>query len=84
LAGIEGQSEHAAINRVDEAIRFLRAEIANGPVPARELIERAKRELGLNERNLQRAREKVGIVATKTGYQGAWMWSCQITPHFAG
>jgi hypothetical protein len=47
-------------------------------VPARELIERAKRDFGINERSLQRAREKMGIVVTKAGYQGAWVWSYQV------
>jgi hypothetical protein len=60
---------------VEEAIAFLRAEIEHGPIPARDLVERAKRDFGINERSLQRAREKMGIGATKAGYQGAWVWS---------
>jgi hypothetical protein len=79
LSGIEGEgNENKPINRVEEAMQFLQAEIAHGPIPARELIERAKRDFGINERSLQRAREKMGIVATKAGYQGAWVWSCQL------
>jgi hypothetical protein len=38
-------------------------------------IQRAKHDFGINERSLQRAREKMGIVATKAGYQGAWVRS---------
>ncbi|MEI9979372.1 MAG: AAA family ATPase [Edaphobacter sp.] len=79
LSSVEGQNdEFKPINRVEEAMQFLRTEIARGPVPARDLIERAKRDFGINERSLQRAREKMGIVATKAGYQGAWVWSYQV------
>jgi hypothetical protein len=85
LSSIEGDAEgRKPLNRVEEAAQFLRAELANGPVPARELIERAKRDLGVNERSLQRARERLGIEATKTGFQGAWVWSYLISPHFPG
>jgi putative DNA primase/helicase len=85
LSGIEGEDNvNKPINRVEEAMRFLRAEIEHGPAPARELIERAKRDFGINERSLQRAREKMGIVATKVGYQGAWVWSSRVTFRFPG
>jgi putative DNA primase/helicase len=79
LNEVEGEeAERKPLNRVEEAEHFLRAELANGPVPARDLIERAKRDLAMNERSLQRARERLGIVATKAGYQGAWVWSYRL------
>jgi hypothetical protein len=59
---------------IDQSIG-LRAEVEYGSVPARDIIERAKREFGINERLLQQAREKMGVVATKAGYQDAWIWS---------
>ena len=79
LNEVEGEeAERKPLNRVEEAEHFLKAELANGPVPARDLIERAKRDLAMNERSLQRARERLGIVATKAGYQGAWVWSYRL------
>ncbi len=79
LNEVEGEeAERKPLNRVEEAEHFLKAELANGPVPARDLIDRAKRDLAVNERSLQRARERLGIVATKAGYQGAWVWSYRL------
>jgi hypothetical protein len=76
LSSVEADGEeNEPVNRVEEAMRFLQAEVANGPVPARDIIERAKRDFGINERSLQRAREKMGIAATKAGYQGAWSYA---------
>lgn len=81
LASVEGQDiERKPINRVEEAVHFLRTELADGPIAARELIDRAKRNSGINERSLQRAREQLGIVAIKAGYQGAWVWAYRLNP----
>lgn len=79
LSSVEGEEgERKPINRVEEAVHFLQTEVANGPVPARDLIERAKRDFGINERSLQRARDRMDIVATKSGFQGAWVWSYRL------
>ena len=75
LASVEGDAEYKTVNRTEEAERFLLAELAKGPVAARELMDRAKQDFGMNERALQRARERLGIVARKAGFHGVWMWS---------
>jgi putative DNA primase/helicase len=58
----------------DEAADFLLAELADGPRPVKELKAEAKN-AGITEITLQRAKSKLGIKASKTGYQGAWTWS---------
>lgn len=57
---------------LSEAIRFLETELGSGPMPAREVLKRA-REAGVSGRTLDRA--KVGrVVSQKTSFDGAWMW----------
>jgi putative DNA primase/helicase len=63
-----------------EARAFLHEELKNGPRPARELIEQAKNQLGISADTLRTAKEELGIVASKAGYQGLWMWSYPCTP----
>jgi hypothetical protein len=85
LSSIEGDAEgRKPLNRVEEAAQSPRAEPANGPVHAGVWIDGAKRDCGLNDRSLQLARERLGIEAIKPGFQGAWVWSYLITPHFLG
>jgi hypothetical protein len=54
-----------------EAIEFLRKALASGPQPA-ELIEQQAEASGISERTLGRARQDLGVIAEKDGYQGAW------------
>jgi hypothetical protein len=68
----EGNTKPA--NMQQEAQRFLFTELKDGPVPARDLISKAKKDFGLTDRTLQRAREKMGIVVTKSSFHGGWMW----------
>lgn len=76
LSTVEGEEASGSpLNKTQEAMKFLRVELANGPVPAREVLEHARRDFGFNERLLQHARERLGVVATKAGFQGAWIWS---------
>jgi energy-coupling factor transporter ATP-binding protein EcfA2 len=58
-----------------EAKAFLHEELKAGPRPARELIELAKNQLGISEKTLRTAQHELGIVASKAGYQGLWLWS---------
>jgi hypothetical protein len=84
LASVEVAEGNAApINRQDEARVFLHAELKDGPVTARELIDRAKKDFGLTERTLQRAKDKLGIVVTKSAYHGGWIWSYPFNPAIA-
>ena len=61
-------------NKITEAEEFLREELATGPVAANDLKDAAKR-LGIKERTLKRAKQKLGVRAEMTGFQGQWMWS---------
>jgi hypothetical protein len=57
----------------DEATEFLMTELADGARPAKE-IEKARRDAGISERTLRRAREDLGIKPQKNGLNGAWTW----------
>lgn len=57
-----------------EAEAFLRRELANGPVPANAIRERADL-AGIAERTLKRAKKDLGIEASKAGMSGGWTWA---------
>ncbi len=71
--GIERESR--PLKPVSEAELFLHEELKGGPRPVRELIELAKNQVNISERTLQRAKEKMGIQAVKTGMNEGWVWS---------
>jgi putative DNA primase/helicase len=76
LASVEiGEGNTKPINMQSEAQTFLYTELKDGPVPARELLDKAKNDFGLTERTLQRAKDKLGIIVTKSGFNGGWVWS---------
>ncbi len=56
------------------AIAFLRAALADGPKPAREVAAQAA-EAGHSQMTVQRAREALQIKPTKTGENGGWIWA---------
>jgi hypothetical protein len=56
-----------------EAEAFLRDELAAGPVPSDELTSRAEAK-GIAKRTLYRAKEAVGVKASKGGFSGGWRW----------
>ena len=81
----DGESDHAARDLLsvptgeerterDEAVDFLRAELAGGPRPAKEL-QRASKAMGVSERTLRRAKKTLGITSEKAGIDGGWRWS---------
>jgi hypothetical protein len=81
LSTVEGdEASGTPLNKIQEAMKFLRVELANGPMPARELLERARRDFAIHERLLRRAGERIGVVVTKAGFQGAWVWSYPLAP----
>jgi hypothetical protein len=57
-----------------EAREFLCEALADGPKSAADMKVQAEA-LGIAERTLKRARKSLGIVATKGGFDGGWMWS---------
>lgn len=61
----------------DEAEDFLRAELATGPRPAKD-VRAAARELGIAERTLERAKARLGVTSQRvggTGGRGSWDWA---------
>jgi len=64
-----GSEEKGAL---DEAVEFLKQELAEGPVPSKELLKKAKAE-GISERTLYRAKSSLGVVSKKEGKEWVWM-----------
>jgi hypothetical protein len=56
-----------------EAMEWLCEQLANGPVAQRTLRGDAGRE-GFSYATLRRAKDALGVVAEKGGFQGAWEW----------
>lgn len=80
LATAENGTDSGERTALSEAEAFLRAELADGRVPSRELMKRA-REAGISERTLKRARRSMGVQRDKDGATGAWY--CSLPPDFA-
>jgi Helix-turn-helix domain len=58
---------------IAEAKAFLLQKLAKGPRPAEEITRQAKTK-GISARTLRRARQDLGVVIEKPGYQGPSMW----------
>lgn len=57
-----------------DAVDFLRAMLAEGPVPASDLIRQARQE-GISERTLRRARDRAGVQSRRQGFgKGSVVW----------
>jgi hypothetical protein len=56
------------------AAGFLAVKLAAGPVPAADLIDGAAA-LGIAERTLQEAAQRMGVMKAKAGMAGGWVWS---------
>lgn len=62
----------------DAAVEFLESALVAGPVPARELFERAEAE-GISEKTLRRAKDELHVKSFRRGEEGhigsgAWWW----------
>ena len=67
-------------SQLNAAKSFILVELKNGPMLARELTQRAKDQLGISERTLERARNQLGVHASRgEGIHGAWMLSLPLT-----
>jgi hypothetical protein len=63
----------AAANRcttIASAEDFLRNKLREGPV----LVKKLCAESGFNERTLERAAKKIGVIKSRASAGGAWMW----------
>ena len=71
-------------NLLEDAKRFLRDLLRDGPLPSSEVKRQAK-EAGIAERTVWRAKTTLGVKAVKGGFEGGWKWSlppeaCQESP----
>lgn len=57
----------------DEAVDFLRVELADGERSAKSIQEAAKA-AGIGPGSLKRAKRTLGIVPRKSGFEGGWVW----------
>lgn len=70
LAPAQDPEERSA---VEDAAEFLRALLANGPVPSKRVRADADG-AGHSWRTIQRARKALGIEVVKAGLRGGWEW----------
>ena len=81
LASVEGGEGSAKpINLTEQATKFLIAELKDGPLPARDVIARAKKDFGLTDFTLRNAREKLNVQVVKSAYHGGWVWHLPLDP----
>lgn len=61
---------------LEEAKQWLLDVLSDGPVPAVDIKQSAKRD-GIASRTLERAKQSLGVVADRKGYSsdGRWLWS---------
>ena len=78
LDGAERISSGTNNNAISSAIFFLKTELENGPIPAKEMLERAK-DAGISTSTLNRAKAKIGILSKKNSSTVGndstnWVW----------
>jgi hypothetical protein len=57
----------------EEARRFLEAELADGPVPAKD-VQTAAEAAGIADSTLKRIKRKIGVRSVRPGGAGPWQW----------
>ena len=71
----EDRGTHAADAPARKAAEdFLRTTLAVGPLAVRQ-IEAEANAAGLSWRTVRRAKEVLGVKASKTGLDGGWVWA---------
>lgn len=64
--------------QITEAAKFLRAVLAEGPLPPEEVYKQAQ-EAGFSKRTVERAKPRAGVKSEKLGLQ--WRWTLGGLPH---
>jgi putative DNA primase/helicase len=59
--------------RRNDAEDFLKTVLADGPLPVRRIESEAK-DAGLAKATVRRAKDALGVVATKAALDGGWVW----------
>ena len=78
ITGRELSARHADTEGRDsgalaEAEGVLRQILADGPISARDGLQRAA-DAGVSEPSIRRARQALGVETRKAGYSGGWLW----------
>ena len=68
------EADSDARSELEEAIEFLREELACGSVAVQTIETRAKA-ASIAFGTLKRAKKRLGVISTKTGMDGGWEWS---------
>jgi hypothetical protein len=68
------KDERGDPKREKQIDRWLAETLANGPIPAHEVIELGEGQ-GYSEQQLKRAKERIGACSEKLGFGGGWVWS---------
>jgi len=71
---MQAESASGGTSALDTAIEWLRETLADGPVAAKDVFERARAE-GITEKTLQRASKDLNVQKAKEGMAGGWEWS---------
>ena len=69
-----GENTYRDTSAQDDAIDWLRETLANGPLPATQVFDRAKAE-GIAKKTLQRASKTLGVEKIKLAMDAGWSWS---------
>lgn len=62
-----------ARTKQEEATHVLREELKDGPQPV-EQLKRLADQLGISFKTFRRAKDRMGVRAEKSGYDGGWKW----------
>ena len=71
------QDHDRGLGRGEATVEWLAIQLADGPVPPRELENRA-RDKGLSWASVKRAKQRLGIKPRKTGFGEGWLWGLPV------
>jgi putative DNA primase/helicase len=75
--------DHETRSQIDEAVEWLRALLADGPVSAKD-GQRKAREVGIAEKTLKRAKRRLKVKSEQTRVDGQisqWTWNLEVLPY---
>ena len=66
-------------SELDEAKVWLSDALADGPLPAKDILARSRQD-GISKRTLNRAKKVLNVTASKVGFKAGWTWHLPGTP----
>ena len=73
LAAEVRQERDRGTGRAEASVEWLREQLVHGPLPTRELENRA-RDAGMSWASVRRAQQRMGIKPRKVGFGQGWLW----------